>query len=259
MNLILIIKGFIIGLAKVIPGVSGSMMAITLGIYETLIEAITNFFGNIKKNFKILSNFIIGLFLAIIIGSKLLLWLLNNFYYESMFCFLGLIIGTLIPFIKQVKINTKKHLGIFILVLLISLSLFMGYKINISDFILNNKLYIALLGFIDAMSSIIPGISGTAIYMLLNSYQIVLNIMANPFSINFLFYLGGLMGGIILICYLMAYLLKKHKNMTSIIILGLMVSSLIKLFLDNLTYFKILGIIYLLLGIFIGYFIEKIN
>jgi len=49
MNIKLILKGFIVGLGKIIPGVSGSMLAITLGIYENILEAVTNFFNNPKS------------------------------------------------------------------------------------------------------------------------------------------------------------------------------------------------------------------
>ena len=51
MNIILIIKGFIVGIGKIIPGVSGSMLAMTLGVYEKTINAITNFFSSPKNNF----------------------------------------------------------------------------------------------------------------------------------------------------------------------------------------------------------------
>ena len=77
MNLILILKGFIVGIGKIIPGVSGSMLAITLGVYERVLEAITNFFSNPKQNIKLLVNFSFGLFLAIIFFSKLILFSLN--------------------------------------------------------------------------------------------------------------------------------------------------------------------------------------
>ena len=66
MNIKIILKGFIVGIGKIIPGVSGSMLAMMMGIYEKLIQAITNFFTNIKENSKLLINFCIGLFIAII-------------------------------------------------------------------------------------------------------------------------------------------------------------------------------------------------
>ena len=76
MNLRLIIQGFIVGIGKIIPGVSGSMMAMLMGIYEPLMEAVTKFFDNKKKHFYLLFNFGIGIFLAIILFSKIILFLL---------------------------------------------------------------------------------------------------------------------------------------------------------------------------------------
>ena len=51
MNLKLIIKGFIVGVGKIIPGVSGAMLAMFMGIYEDLMEAVTHFFDDKKKYF----------------------------------------------------------------------------------------------------------------------------------------------------------------------------------------------------------------
>ena len=51
MNLKRVIQGFLVGVGKIIPGVSGSMLAIFMGIYEPLMEAVTRFFDDKKKHF----------------------------------------------------------------------------------------------------------------------------------------------------------------------------------------------------------------
>ena len=55
-KIFLVLKGFVIGIANIIPGVSGGTLAITLGIYEDLIKAISHFFSNIKENLKLRLN-----------------------------------------------------------------------------------------------------------------------------------------------------------------------------------------------------------
>ena len=60
-NILLIIKGMIIGLANVIPGVSGGTLMITLGIYEDVINTISHFFSNFKKNLKFIIPLVIGM------------------------------------------------------------------------------------------------------------------------------------------------------------------------------------------------------
>lgn len=246
------------GIGKIIPGVSGSMLAITLGIYEDLIDAVTNFFGNTKNNFKLLFNFGIGLFLAIVLFSKVLLFLLNRYYIITMSLILGLILGTVLKFTHQLKFNKK---NIFIFILFFSLMLLVSvYSNNITYVFKGNFLsfiYISILGFIDAASSIIPGISGTAIFMMLGSYETVLSIMANPLSILFIIYGVGLIFGIIIICYIMNYLLKHKKEKTYMAIFAFMLSSIVILFLGIKNSFNIFIIILFIMGAIIGYIFDK--
>ncbi len=253
MNLKIMIKGFIVGIAKIIPGVSGAMLALTLGIYEDIIKAITNFFSKPKDNFKLLFNFGLGCFIAIILFSKLLLFLLNNYYYQVIYLFLGLILGTLINFTKKLKFN-KKNIVIFIVFsgLLIYLANLKTNYIFIYKGNFSNYLYTIVLGFIDAATSIIPGISGTVIFMLLGSYQYVLSLLGNPFSYIFIMYLIGIIIGIIIISYLMHYLLEKRKDEIYILILAFMVSSLIILFGKIYQGFSIKIGIFLVLGLGLG-------
>lgn len=258
MNIILIIKGFIVGIGKIIPGVSGSMLAMTLGVYEKTINAITNFFSSPKNNFKYLVNFGIGVFLAIILFSKLILFLLNNYYNETMYLFLGLILGTVIPFAKNLKINFK-NIGIFILAFVVMLFLLKGE--NKDTFIFTgsffNYLYIVFLGVIDAFTSIVPGISGTAIFMVLGSYQFVLAVLGNPFSLYFFIYSLGLIFGIIVTCYIMAYLLKYKKHETYSFVFAFMVGSIIILGESLLSSFNLFNLLFGLLGGYLGYLFDK--
>ena len=97
----LILKGIIIGIGKIIPGVSGSMLAISMGIYQRLIDSINNFFKDTKNNFKFLLKIGIGIIIAIVFFSKLITSCLNKYYLITMFFFIGLIIGSL----NDIKIN----------------------------------------------------------------------------------------------------------------------------------------------------------
>ena len=62
-NILLVLKGMIIGVANIIPGVSGGTLMITLGLYEQVIDTISHFFKNFKKNLRIdllLSKIVLG-------------------------------------------------------------------------------------------------------------------------------------------------------------------------------------------------------
>lgn len=258
LNIKLILSGFIVGLGKIMPGVSGSMLAMTLGVYDKIIEAVTNFFSNPKYHIKLLLNFGVGLFIAIIIFSKLILFLLNNYYEPTIYLFLGLIIGTLLPFMECLKWN-KKNIILFLIFLI--LSLFLTFKSSNINFVFTGNileyLYVSILGLIDAFTSIVPGISGTAIFMLLGSYEFVLNTLSQPFSIPFIIYGIGLIIGIVLTCYLMAYLLKNKKDETHIVIFSFMISSIILLFLGIKNFLNPFMFLMLILGIILGYLLDK--
>jgi len=258
MNIKLILKGFIVGLGKIIPGVSGSMLAITLGIYENILEAVTNFFNNPKKHSKLLVNFGIGVFLAIIFFSKLILFLLNNYYEPTMYLFLGLIVGTLLPFTKELKWNIKSFI---LFIVFLSLTFIISFMRTTTNFIFTGSLldylYTSFLGIIDAFTSIVPGISGTAIFMLLGSYEYVLKILSNPFSLLFIIYGIGLILGIIIICYIMNYLLKYKRNETNIVIFAFMISSVGILLIGIKNFFNIFMLLMFIIGIIIGYIFDK--
>ena len=113
--LVLAIKGFVIGLAKVIPGVSGSLLAVSLGLYEKAIESICYFFKDIKKNTIFLGTIGVGIIMAIIMGSKLISILLIHYYLPTMFIFIGLIAGTVPSIIENAHIKKTKDMLIIII------------------------------------------------------------------------------------------------------------------------------------------------
>ena len=258
MNLKLIIQGFIVGIGKIIPGVSGAMLAMFMGIYEDLMEAITCFFHDKKKHFWLLFNFLIGLFIAIVLFSHVILFLLNHYYDVTIYLFLGLITGTMLKFKKNISF-TKKNTFIFFLALIIML--FLPFLESDTQYIFQNSfihyLYVILLGGLDALTSIVPGISGTAIFMMLGSYEFVLSILGNPFSFLFILYGIGMVLGVIITCYLMYYLLKNKKEECNVIILAFAIASILLIFLKVSGSFNLFLLFMMSLGILIGYFCDN--
>ena len=102
-KLILILKGIIIGAGKIIPGVSGGMLAITLNVYDRAIKSISNFFKNVKENFTFLFTLGIGILLSILSVSKLIEYTLDNYYLPTMLLFIGMIIGGIPSIVNEAK------------------------------------------------------------------------------------------------------------------------------------------------------------
>ena len=124
-NIKLIIKGFIIGLGKIIPGVSGAVLAMMLNVYEPALIAIANIKTNFYKNIKYLAMLGIGIIFAIIIGSKALIFFLDKFYIQTMFIFIGIMLAGISPIIKELNLSgiKEKIIIIFVAILFIYISL----------------------------------------------------------------------------------------------------------------------------------------
>lgn len=258
--LILVVKGFIIGIGKVIPGVSGAMLAMSFGLYEPCLEAITHFFKDIKRNILLLSSLGFGILLAIVLGSKIIAFLLVKYYLPVTLLFIGFIIGGMIPFYQMIKRYPKKRsnyisfLCCFLIV--ISLSFVQTNHASFLETLHLPTLYF-FIGIIDASTMVIPGISGTAVFMMLGLYQKVLLLFANLDSIEHITYnlsilfpfCFGLGIGVMIISVIMNYLLKRKKDGTYYGILGFQISALLVIFMETLT--KNYGIVEIVIGCFL--------
>lgn len=269
----LILKGFIIGVGKIIPGVSGALLAISLGVYEKAVDAIGNFFKNPINNFKFLFPLGIGVVLSICLTCKLIIFLLNNYYLSIMLLFIGLIIGGILPMFKKInfkKLKISNYLTMILsFIFVISLS-FVGNNLflcEVNNSILKFLIY-TLIGFIDAATMIIPGISGTAIMMLLGLYEMLLNLLSSINSISsiinnlFLFipYIIGIIVTILLLSKVMSYLFSKKSEIIYCSIIGFSISSILMLFIDLFNYdVSFYHFIFLILGFFVSTKLEKVN
>ncbi len=262
-NIVLIIKGLIIGLAKVMPGVSGAILAISMGVYDKGINAITRFFDNIKENIKFLFFIGIGIIIAIILGSNIVYFLLNNYYVITMLFFMGLIFGSTPKIISKVDKSIKGIMISFITFIIITLLT----NLNINNNSVSNSIIIYLIsGLIDAFGMVVPGISSTALLMVIGTYNNIIyslssieNIIIN---LNILIPYGiGIFIGIIVTSIVINYLFKKYNKLTFSFILGVILSTLLTLLLKIFSYHinikdLVIGVLLLSLGIIISCFFD---
>ena len=246
----MIIKGFIIGIGKILPGVSGALLAISLGIYEKCIYILSNLRKELIKNIKFILYLGIGFILSIVLGSRLIYYLINNYYIYTIYLFIGLILGSIPSIIKEVEFKKKNIIFLIISFLILFLINFIKLNINSNSYI--------LLGLIESISILVPGVSGTAIMMLLGNYNLMLELLINPFKYQFIYFLIGLIIGIILIAKLINYLLKKYKSETYYMIIGFLIASLSTLYLNIMhTKISIIDALICLILFIIGIFISK--
>lgn len=226
-----IIKGILIGMGVVIPGVSGSVLAILLGVYENILFIFNNFDLDIKNNISYLLKLIIGILIGMSIFGNIILFLMPKYNILISFIFVGLILGSIPGLINEIKVKNKKFsFKLFFLSLTISFLLF--FLGNIETLQITNHsgslksiILLILGGFLFISGKIIPGISSSFFMMILGLYNYVLNFMSNPFSISVYgyiefipFIIGCILGIIILTKFINFCLITKFEQTYSCII-----------------------------------------
>jgi len=263
----LIFKGFIVGLGKIIPGVSGGMLAILLGVYEESVQAIAHFFRNTKRNILFLGALGIGASLAIVFMSGVIDYSLENYYLPTMLLFIGLMLGGSRSLKREIEgTNCKDY--VFQLVVPFLFMILIQFFQN-GTFLINENysyFFIFLFGIIDAITMVVPGISGTAILMLLGFYPLLLetfshlldpSYLSNTLQIMLPFGLGILVGVLVTV-KIVSFLLEKHSVSFHYVIISFFFSSILLLFLQTFKNNYTIGtVITSFLFLILGYFISK--
>ncbi len=254
--LIELIKGMFVGVANIIPGVSGGTMAITFGIYDKIISSITGLFKSFKKSVKTLLPIAIGMVIGIAGFAYLLPILLEKQPFCTSAAFTGLIIGGIPMIIKSLKEgwakDTKKSLpiNVIVFIILFAISLIMPFLNGESEsgMLLTadapTLIKVFFLGMIAAATMVIPGVSGSLVLMILGYYFGILTAVKNcleglknldwgvildnalvlaPFAI-------GCVVGIFFVSKLIEWLFNHYSSATFSGILGLIVTSPVSIF-----------------------------
>ena len=276
----LFFKGFIMGIANIIPGVSGGTLAIILGIYERLLEAISHFFKNFKDNLKFLIPVFLGIGVSLITMSNIIDYSYKHYPLPTTIFFVGLVLGGIPLLINKTKKEKTKNkvVNIIAFILTFSLVLIMAFadkifgsskEVILSNMSLVGYIKVLLVGCIASATMIIPGVSGSLVLMLLGYYYPVISLIKDLTHFNNLIGNGIILGvfgigvllGLVLIAKLLEYLFKKHAKATYYGVLGFIFASLIaipassfKVITNNISVAHIIiSIITLLSGMFIAY------
>lgn len=175
-----ILKGTVIGIANIVPGVSGGTMMVAMGIYDKLIHCITHLFKEFKKSILFLIPIFIGMGIAIVGSSFGLEYLFSNFPVQTNLLFIGLIVGGLPTMWGKVKGNKIKvgHIVAFLLffAMVSGLAIMGETEGSAADlgFSLINVVKLFGVGIVASATMVIPGVSGSMMLMLMGYYNPVL-------------------------------------------------------------------------------------
>ena len=273
----LFFKGIFMGIADAMPGISGGTIALLLGIYEELIESISElkislFSKLINKGFisfwkKLNGNFLLvlvsGIGISLISFVKISASFLESFPLFIWSFFLGLIFATVYVIYKL--INQWHNLNFFFLIISIIFSIFLS---SFSAYDTNeiSLLYILFSGIIASSAMILPGISGSLILVILGVYAYLIKALDNLELIIIFTFISGAIIGLLGFSKILKYLFNNHRDATYTIMLGLVIGSIEKVWpwnksfsaeLSNLNLF--LSISLVILGFVIVILLEKIK
>lgn len=194
-------KGVVIGIANIVPGVSGGTMMVSMGIYDKLIHCITHLFSEFKKSVLFLLPIAVGMVAAIAASSFGLTYLFENLPIQTNLLFVGLILGGLPAIWKNVKGNSVKAGHVLACVLFFVLVVGMaamgeseGAAADLS-FSLGNVAVLLMVGVITSATMVIPGVSGSMVLMLMGFYYPVLNAIKDFFKDLAAFDMDGILRG----------------------------------------------------------------
>lgn len=283
--------GIIIGIANIIPGVSGGTMMVTLGMYDRLIGSLTNIFSDFKRSIMFLIPLIIGMGIGIVGFTYIVEYLLKQHTLSTCMAFIGLILGGL-PMLSE-KLNEKRaetrrnfniadilcFLLFMAVVIVLPLIKGNGNALSRIEPSLGMAVILFFVGIIASATMIIPGVSGSMVLMIMGYYYGILNGIKlffealKSFDITGLFsqcavlvpFGIGVIIGIFGVAKLINYLFGAHGVSTYCAIFGLILASPFAIIYQSEAYKSvstvsiIVGAVLMIVCAVAAYFMSKIT
>lgn len=236
----LVARGFVMGSADVVPGVSGGTMAFILGIYEELIDSIRAAarppfwkalvglrIGEALKavNAGFLIALLSGILLAVLSLAKGLEWLLENQPVYLWSFFFGLVLASVWTVSKRIPRWSPQLIGA-LLVGAVGAYIVVGLVPLQTP---ESAWYLFLSGALAICAMILPGISGSFILVLLGKYQFILGAVNDRDLMTIAIVGAGAVVGIVTFAQVLGWLFKRYHDLAVAVLIGLMVGSLRKI------------------------------
>lgn len=201
-----ILKGAVIGIANIIPGVSGGTMAVAMGIYDTLIHSLTHLFKEFKKSVMTLLPILLGAAIGIVGLSFLIEKMFHWIPMQTNLLFIGLILGGLPA--MTVKVKGEKIKPGYIAAFLVFFVIVTGSAVLVSTEGKSADLSMSFLniiklfgvGVIASATMVIPGVSGSMMLMIMGYYNPLIETINNFIRAVLAFDMNGIWKGVCVLC-----------------------------------------------------------
>jgi putative membrane protein len=244
--LISIFVGFSIGLSVIVPGISGSAIAMIMKVYDKLMYAFSNIFKKFKACVVFLIPIIVGIVVGFGLGVILVKILLEAFPFITICFFVGLMIGTYPILFKEIKgeaLKVNKVLlfvaGVIIPLIFSAVSLLSGADNSLANLNFLHYLLFFVIGILISLTQLIPGLSATVLLMIFGYYSALMENIGFELLGNFellLVYVAlfvGFVVGVLLFSKIINKLLETQRKPFFFVICGLSVGSVVSVFLGS--------------------------
>jgi putative membrane protein len=248
---VLMLKGMAFGLSNIVPGLTGAVVLMILGVYEQFVDAVGNFMvnrGRWKEYLSFLGFLGLGAVIAVVAFAGALSWLLDRYPAPMMFLFMGLVVGT-IPSVVRYHRDMRPSIGRVVallggLALVVAMSILerqgMGASVATSPRSLGGALYLVAAGFFAGAGNVTPGISGSYVFLLAGIYRPVMAALSalKDLSIHWSILAPtgtGVVLGIVLFSKLIHTALRRAPAVTYYAILGMLAGSVYGLWPEGWT------------------------
>lgn len=229
-----VLCGFLLGTAVIAPGISCSVIAIIMGIYNDLIEIVSDPFKNLKRNIAYLIPLGVGALLSVLALLRGLEWLFDRYPVPAYFLFIGLIAGSLPSVLREAKAGPfkKRYIAAVLLAFVIALALGIPERLEMEFFTAEKAswLYYALCGGIAGVASLVPGMSVSVILMLLGVYEPLLAAAARFDAVTILPVGVAFVVGMVLFSRFIKLVFKRWHSFAYYMVVGFMLGSIVTIF-----------------------------
>lgn len=259
------LKGIIVGIGGVAPGLSGSVLLIIFGLYRKTLDILGSLFRDLKRNLRFLLPLLAGMGVGVLLFSRVIDFCLSAFEMPTRFCFLGLILGTVPTVWREVR-KEGFSLRHYLLVLLSAaagvwmFTLSPGSFPQVTD---PTLLQSVLLGVAVAATAIVPGVDPAVFLTSLGFYEMYVHALATLDLSILIPMIPGLGAGAVGISFLMSQLFRKLYTATYSVIFGIFLSMIPNMLSENcipaVNTATAISLVLLLLGFCLSFYLGGIE
>lgn len=230
-----VLCGFCLGISVFAPGISGSIMAIIMGIYDKLLDIVSNPFKEFKKNFKFLLPLGIGAVISLVLFILVFSYLFETYEKATFMLFIGLIVGNLPMVYKEARTSQFKWYYILGTVAAFAVALtvgIMGEGAGGAQLVQDNTnlLYIAVSGILAGAACLVPGMSVSMILIVMGVYDHLIASAKSLDVVTIAVVGGSFVLSMILSSKAIKYVFERFSGMAHFMVLGFLIGSVCGIF-----------------------------